>query len=576
MTARNRSTIIFVILSAVFIWFGGKVLTGIFLRSARISPGGIVQDIVFAFSIVSVTIVLLGLRNVFFLFRDRRNRVPGVRIRTRLTVSFLLVTFIPVVILGGVIAFIMSTGLKAVYRPEVEAVLSRTVMMFRDQRKRERNRLLVQARRIISGRPGFFFVRNSKSNGGLLFVGRAAADALPRTGLSENALQLLKRKSGGPALTPIDHRGRIAYLFFRPLPGYVEFALVDPGGEAGATAAQVASSLSKYRQLRVLRDPLAAAFVYLTLFALVLSTLFVFLVSLRISRSLTAPLKDLGIATRRVAQGDLEYRVDYPRHDAIGFLVDNFNRMTDELSRSRTKLYNAERIAAWQEVARRLAHEIKNPLTPIRLVAERILRQSNKEGVEILPLVKNALPTILSEVHVIQELVDEFSAFAKLPSIHLKSMDADRFFSEVVSSYNDEAGVRIEYIPAGCPVFLSIDAAQMRRVCSNLFQNSLRAVKGKSDAQITLQIRCTGDNARIAVRDNGHGIPEEIRENIFQPYFTASDGGTGLGLAIVQKIIVEHRGSIWFRSVHGEGTTFYIELPLSEQEGDGIENRIDS
>jgi len=557
-----RSAVYF-LLSTVTIWFGGRFLTGVFLRAAHVAASGIVYDIVLIFSLLTVAILLLGLRNACFLIRDRRNRVVGARIRSRLTVSFLLVTLIPVVILGGVIAFMMSTGIKAVYRPEVEAALNRTVRMFRLQRRQERTRLITAARRIMAGRSGRFLIRNHKGVAGLLFVGRIKNSAALEGVLPGSVLKQLERRSGGPKLVPVHHRERITYLYTHPLPASIEFALVDPAGEAGATAAQVASSLSNYRLLRVLRDPLVAAFIYLSLFAWILSTLFVFLISLRISRSITAPLKDVGEATQKVAQGDLEYRVAYPRHDALGFLVDNFNRMTDELSRSRTKLYNAERIAAWQEVARRLAHEIKNPLTPIRLVAERILRQSKKERVDLLALVQSALPTILTEVHVMQELVDEFSAFAKMPTIHMQNLEANAFFEELVSSYISDGGGCLHFVRAEEPLPVSVDPAQMRRVISNLLQNSLRALCDREDAEILVRLRRVGGNALISVRDNGEGIPDDIRSTIFQPYFTTSEAGTGLGLAIVLKIVTEHRGSIWFRSAMGEGTTFYIELPLA-------------
>jgi len=549
------------IISAV--WFGARLLTDIFLNAARISATGTIYDIIFIFSLATVIILFLSLKNFFVLYKDKRGRIPGSRIRSRLTYSFLLVTFIPVLILGGVIAFIVSTGLKAVYRPEVEAVLNKTVVMLRKQRRGSRTRLLKNVQIHFRKNRTHFIASNHSIGRGILLLGRVGKDLNGIQGIQEGIRSRLEEPIQTASLVPLHHNERIAYLYRNPMKFGLEFALIDPQGKDGATAGLVAASLGNYRQLRVLRDPLAAAFVYLTVFAFILSTLFVFLVSLRISRSLTKPLKDLGEATKRVALGDLEYRVAYPRHDAIGFLVDNFNQMTDELSRSRLKLYNVEKVAAWQEVARRLAHEIKNPLTPIRLAAERVMRHSEKEGVDLRPVVSKTLPTILSEVQVIQELVDEFSAFARMPTIHLKPMEANVLFAEFVSSYNEVGGdSRIIYTPAinSLPIF--VDPTQMRRAVFNIFQNAIRAIENLEEGVVRVKLKENGKHVQVSIMDNGLGISEEIRENIFQPYFTASPGGTGLGLAIVQKIVLEHGGNIWFQSVVNEGTTFYIELPL--------------
>jgi nitrogen fixation/metabolism regulation signal transduction histidine kinase len=236
------------------------------------------------------------------------------------------------------------------------------------------------------------------------------------------------------------------------------------------------------------------------------------------------------------------YRVSYPKSDAVGFLVDNFNQMTDEHLSSREKLYNAQRLAAWQEVARRLAHEIKNPLTPIRLSAERLLRQVRRDGADVQALIEKMIPTILGEVQVIEELVNEFSSFARLPELHLERVDAVAFFREVVVSYDgapEDSPLRFASTPA--VLMCLLDKTQMRRAVSNLLQNALRAIAGRAGGTTSHLDRIAGGLV-LAVSDNGRDS-EEIRANIFQPYFTASEGGTGLGLPIVEKIVLSTAGA---------------------------------
>lgn len=224
-------------------------------------------------------------------------------------------------------------------------------------------------------------------------------------------------------------------------------------------------------------------------------------------------------------------------------------------------LAQAEKRAAWQEVARRMAHEVKNPLTPIKLTAQRLLRRCADGRLEPESL-KAAMETILTEVGSLSRLVDNFSRFAKLPAPQPAWVDACDLVQQVQSLYaQDRAGLRVEAeIPPG-PIQAYWDADMIKRALINLVDNALGALEGTQEGVVRLSFKVQDDRAHLTVEDNGPGVPEAFRAKLFEPYFSTKSRGTGLGLAIVRRIAQDHGGESDYQALE-PGSRFTVELPL--------------
>jgi nitrogen fixation/metabolism regulation signal transduction histidine kinase len=248
-----------------------------------------------------------------------------------------------------------------------------------------------------------------------------------------------------------------------------------------------------------------------------------------------------------------------------------------------TELLRMEKMAAWQEVARRMAHEIKNPLTPIQLSAERILKRYRQIG--LLPQTENQEPwkpelekfdallaecvqVIIQEADSLKSLVDEFSRFARLPEVRLEDADINHILENTLSLYNgriQDVSVRKDLEP-DIPK-LRLDPEQMKRVFINLFDNALEAMAENPHKKV-LHLRTCCNNrqgsVRIEISDTGRGFPEEYQDSVFLPYFSTRKGGTGLGLAIVRQIVTDHCGNIRAEANMPLGTKIIIDLPLAQ------------
>jgi len=227
-----------------------------------------------------------------------------------------------------------------------------------------------------------------------------------------------------------------------------------------------------------------------------------------------------------------------------------------------TPLIRAQKVAAWREVARRLAHEIKNPLTPIQLSAGRLRRHFQAAPPADKTLVDECTETIIGEVESLKGLVDEFSQFARMPSPKTVPTDLGQLISETVALYNGIfADVRIvQRFAPGLPL-VRLDAEQIRRVIINLVDNAVEAIDHRGTIVLDAQLDAANSIVRVMVADDGPGIPPAEREKLFLPYYSTKRRGSGLGLAIVRRIIAEHGGSIEVGDNVPRGTRFTIELP---------------
>jgi two-component system nitrogen regulation sensor histidine kinase NtrY len=236
-----------------------------------------------------------------------------------------------------------------------------------------------------------------------------------------------------------------------------------------------------------------------------------------------------------------------------------------------TQLVKAQRIAAWREVARRIAHEIKNPLTPIQLSIQRARKKYLEHSPDYSQVFLEATETITAQVEELKRLVDEFSRFARLPSINPAPVDVQAIIEDALKLYRQHRK-GIEFLTSfqASPLVINGDAEQLKRVFINLIENSLEAIEGEGSISFETGLDPVEKTVRVRVSDTGHGLPERDRDKLFLPYFSTKKGGTGLGLAIVSDIVGEHKGEIAVEDNTPRGTTFSLEFPLREEKAPSV------
>jgi nitrogen fixation/metabolism regulation signal transduction histidine kinase len=286
--------------------------------------------------------------------------------------------------------------------------------------------------------------------------------------------------------------------------------------------------------------------------------------SMLASRAIVQPVRELVGATGRVAAGDLEVRVPASGGAELGELAASFNRMAEDLAQGRARLALAEREKAWAEMARQVAHEIKNPLTPMRMAAQLLLRARREGDARADAIAERLARTVEEQTQELDRIASDFRQFAGAPSRTVESVELDSLVGEVRTAAVAlfEAGqlqLSVELHAPGARV--QVDRRELQRVFVNLLQNAAQAAGGK--VAVRMDTSVVGGRARIVVRDDGPGIPQEVQARLFEPYFTTKTSGTGLGLAICRRIVEQCGGAIRLESTGASGSAFCIELPLS-------------
>jgi len=283
--------------------------------------------------------------------------------------------------------------------------------------------------------------------------------------------------------------------------------------------------------------------------------------SLVLSKSLSKPLVELAREAGAVARGEPK-AVSVRGAKEIRQFAEAFNRAIADLTALRKRLAATERIAARREVARRVAHEIKNPLAPIRAAVETLRRLHARSDPAFEEYFDEATRTVLNEVQRITHIVSEFTRFARLPAPNPAPLDIVETL-RAVAKLHDGNGTPVTFTSEACPL-VNADRDQLVQLATNLIQNAQQAAESNAAPQVTVEVRPLGaEKVRIVVSDNGPGLAPEMRERLFEPYATTKPEGTGLGLAIAQRIVIEHGGEIVYKDGVKEGATFSVELPVS-------------
>lgn len=284
-----------------------------------------------------------------------------------------------------------------------------------------------------------------------------------------------------------------------------------------------------------------------------------------IAAHITRPVKDLAEAASEIGRGNWDVKVDAGARDEIGQLAEAFNQMTHELIAQRERLVQSERVAAWRELARRLAHELKNPLFPLQLTVENLLRAREAGPEQFEEVFRESTTTLLAEIANLKTIIGRFSDFSKMPAPQLQPVDLNEMVRSVAQLFQGQferqpgkiqAVLHLDSVPP-----ISADPVLLRRVLENLVLNAVDAMpKG---GQLTFHTSANERHAVLEVSDTGVGLTPEECERLFTPYYTSKQHGTGLGLAIVQSVISDHKGTISVSSRKNEGTTFHVELPVA-------------
>jgi len=287
-----------------------------------------------------------------------------------------------------------------------------------------------------------------------------------------------------------------------------------------------------------------------------------YLISLYISGNIVRPVLELSSAAKQIAMGNNKLSIEKRSDDELGVLVDAFNSMARQLDENQKFMFQKQKLEAWNEMARKLVHEIKNPLTPIRLSAER-MRKLVKEG---SPNMESAViigsETIVAEVNSLLKLVSEFNNFARLPVKKAESSNLNNLIDESILLFNSYDNVEFRFNREENLPDILIDRSLVRQALNNIISNSIQAFHENGILIITTGLDDSGFYQVVKIKDNGPGIKSADIEKIFEPGFTLKKTGTGLGLAIVEKIILEHDGKIYCRSTEGQGAEFILMFPI--------------
>lgn len=342
-------------------------------------------------------------------------------------------------------------------------------------------------------------------------------------------------------------------------PGVILSAtLINP--EFYQKSENILSALQFYKTFYVESENIQLSFLYAFLSVYVVLILFSLALGVFFSSIMTHPIKNLAEGTVQISKGNLDYQINLkPRNDEIGQLMVSFNQMVQSIKQEQERVLYLEKMATWREIAQRLAHEIKNPLTPIQLTVQQIKDSYKGDDPKFRKVLEECYDIIEEEIQSLRNLTKEFSEFARMPSLSFKPVDLNQIIRDVVAFYaNISFKLDLQKkLPAA-----EVDPEAVKRVIINLVDNALAATAAKPDAQIMIATLATESLIRLSISDNGHGIPKENLSKIFEPHFSTKSSSMGLGLAIVKSIIEEHKAVINVDSIENLGTTFTIDFRI--------------
>lgn len=289
------------------------------------------------------------------------------------------------------------------------------------------------------------------------------------------------------------------------------------------------------------------------------------IVAVFISNQITRPLVVIQENLQKMELGKQNEPILYNRQDEIGSLVKEYNKKVDELAVSAELLARSERESAWREMAKQIAHEIKNPLTPMKLNIQH-LQRAKGEGKEYNEYIERVTATLIEQIDNLSNIATEFSNFAKIPTARNQVFLLAEQLKKVLALFESHESVKIEFDSNGLEdIKVNADREQLSRAILNLVKNGMQSIPEKRKGKIDILLNRREHMAIISVSDNGTGVPVDLRDKLFSPSFTTKSSGMGLGLAIVKNIVENFSGKVWFETVMEKGTTFFVEIPVFDE-----------
>jgi signal transduction histidine kinase len=293
---------------------------------------------------------------------------------------------------------------------------------------------------------------------------------------------------------------------------------------------------------------------------------FIFLIAgtiaLFLTNRITSSFLLISKKMQEVNLGQTNEEIEWRRNDEIGVLVKEYNKMVKKLEESAVALAKSEREGAWREMARQVAHEIKNPLTPMKLSIQYLQKAIDNNSANVKELAGNVAKTLVEQIDHLSKIASDFSQFANIGNPKKEVFNLHEMLYSLTSLYETTENLLFKWVPVHQRIMVYADKTQLNRLFTNLLQNALEACDSNSRRVISVTEEVGDESITVKVTDNGEGIPLEMQSKIFIPNFTTKSSGTGLGLAMSKTIVEQAKGKIWFDTVEGEGTTFYVELPI--------------
>ncbi|HEY1021221.1 MAG TPA: HAMP domain-containing sensor histidine kinase, partial [Flavisolibacter sp.] len=286
-------------------------------------------------------------------------------------------------------------------------------------------------------------------------------------------------------------------------------------------------------------------------------------VALFITNRITRSFSIIGNKMKEVTLGKTNQEIEWNKNDEIGELVTQYNKMVRQLEESASALAKSEREGAWREMARQVAHEIKNPLTPMKLSIQYLQKAIQNNQPNVQDLTTNVASTLIEQIDHLSKIAADFSQFANIGNKRVESIDLHNVIGSLLDLFSTNPKVTVTWQPVEQPVVMQVDKTHMNRLFTNLLANAVDACSERQQCVVTITEKIIGNDLQVAISDNGDGIPQEMQVKIFTPNFTTKTSGTGLGLAMCKSIVEQAGGRIWFTTKEGVGTTFFVQLPLN-------------
>ncbi|HIJ59633.1 MAG TPA: HAMP domain-containing protein [Nitrospirae bacterium] len=663
--------LIFFVLSLIFIlvitFFEIKHLQKI---SVDFSTKVLLVGILTFNAVAITTLVFFTIRNLYKLYYEKRENIPGHRFKTKLTIIFIIFALIPSILLFVIASGLSTNFINKIFSPQIGEHLNLSMDIAQEVYDQMRNHALLIAEESAKGK----------------IIGKLPNINIYSVNSHDDSSDLIKDAFNGKKGTEIISidDGDLIRAAVPSSKGVIVAEIKVPHSFAFKVE-RLREFNEEYLKILSYREPLRINYIIILGFVTLMIVFTGLWFSLKISSSITTPIKELALATESLKAGDFNVQVKSRSNDEIGMLTESFNSMIIELNESRKSLHNAylesdrgrlylesimskirsgviclnnegiiqtinqsakeilkigedlkgkhynellekmkseelrrivkaiqgkknrniqrqinlniegasltlsvfisdimdyntnssmgilvvfddlteliraQKALAWQEVAKRIAHEIKNPLTPIKLSAERLIKKKQKGDSDFEQVFDNSIKIIINEVDALKRLVDEFSQFGKLPEVVKTMNNITEIINDIVLLYkgykNISFNIKADEIPD-----ISLDREQIRRAIINIIDNAIKAMNQSG----SIEINILNNNGKIllSIADTGIGIKDEDRDRLFLPYFTGIKGGTGLGLAITHKIITDHGGTIKVNNNSEKGSIFIIELPV--------------